>query len=121
MRCSNTRVIEWQAVVDACPKIRGFGGGHIHVPSNYAFAGRPVFVSPSLKNNFDLDANTWLPPGYRTYEFHDDGRVSSTADLVDDERWPRRPFGRAIRSLFMGEITYDELAEIVARRARRAP
>ncbi len=84
----------------------------------YDFAGRPVFVSPSLKNNFDLEANTWLPPGYRTYEFHPDDTVTSDLHLVDDERWPRRPFGRALRSLFMGELTYEELAAIAARRGR---
>jgi hypothetical protein len=44
--------------------------------------------------------------------------VTSEVHLVDDERWPRRPFGRAIRSLFMGEISYAELAEITARRSR---
>jgi 3',5'-cyclic AMP phosphodiesterase CpdA len=109
---------EWEAVVADRPKIRGFAAGHTHVPSVYDFAGRPVFVAPSLKNNFDLVANTWLPPGYRTYEFGLDGTVTSEVHLVDDERWPRRPFGRAIRSLFMGEISYAELAEIAARRSR---
>lgn len=111
---------EWDAVLDACPKVRGFGAGHTHVPATYEFGGRPLFVAPSLKNNFDLTANTWLPPGYRTYEFHADGRVSSELHLIDDERWPRRPFGRAIRSLFMGEITHGELAEIIARRSRQS-
>lgn len=109
---------EWEAVVADRPKVRGFGGGHTHVPSVYEFSGRPVFVAPSLKNNFDLLASTWLPPGYRTYEFGMDGTVTSEVHLVDDERWPRRPFGRAIRSLFMGEISYSELAEIAARRSR---
>lgn len=107
---------EWAALVADLADVRGFGAGHTHVPSTYRFADRPVFVAPSLKNNFDLTANTWLPPGYRTYEFHPDGDVTSELHLVDDERWPRRPFGRAVRSLFMGELTYDELAAIVARR-----
>lgn len=109
---------EWADVLDGRPKVRGFGAGHTHIPSTYAFAGRPVFVAPSLKNNFDLDARTWLPPGYRTFEFHDDGAVTSDLHLVDDERWPRRPFGRALHSLFMGELSLNELAEIAARRAR---
>jgi Icc protein len=109
---------EWLALIDDMSAVRGFGGGHTHVPSTYSFADRPVFVAPSLKNNFDLAANTWLPPGYRTYDFHDDGTVTSELHLVDDERWPRRPFGRALRSLFMGEISYAELVEIVARRTR---
>jgi 3',5'-cyclic-AMP phosphodiesterase len=117
--CADDRyTAEWLALMDDLSAVRGFGGGHTHVPSTYSFADRPVFVAPSLKNNFDLEANTWLPPGYRTYEFHDDGTVTSEVHLVDDERWPRRPFGRALRSLFMGEISYAELAEIVARRMR---
>ena len=110
---------EWTALAGHLSDVRGFGAGHTHVPSTYSFADRPVFVAPSLKNNFDLEASTWLPPGYRTYEFHDDGTVTSEVHLVDDERWPRAPFGRALRSLFMGELTYDELAEIVARRSQR--
>lgn len=113
-------VAEWRAFAgdagDGLGAVRGFGAGHTHVPSTYRFAGRPVFVSPSLKNNFDLDAGTWLPPGYRSYEFADDGTVTSDVHLIDDDRWPRRPFGRALRSLFMGEITFEQLAEIAARR-----
>jgi len=108
---------EWHTLIADRPKIRGFGGGHTHVPSTYAFAGRPVFVAPSLKNNFDLEAGTWLPPGYRTYEFGSDGQLSSQLHLIDDERWPRRPLGRAIRSLFAGELSHSELAEIIARRS----
>ena len=53
------------SVVAACPKIRGFGAGHTHMPTTYAYGERTVFVAPSLKNNFDLEASTWLPPGYR--------------------------------------------------------
>ncbi len=108
---------EWTALLGDLPEIRGIGGGHTHIPAEYSFEGRSVHVAPSLKNNFDLDVDTWLPPGYRTFEFHDDGQFTSELHLVDDERWPRRPFGRAIRSLFMGELTYAQLAEIVARRA----
>lgn len=107
---------EWMSLVDELSAVRGFGAGHTHVPSTYRFADRPVFVAPSFKNNFDLTANTWLPPGYRTYDFADDGTVTSELHLIDDDRWPRRPFGRALRSLFMGEITFAELTEIAARR-----
>lgn len=109
---------EWTALIADLPAVRGFGAGHTHVPSTYRFAERPVFVAPSLKNNFDLDANTWLPPGYRTYDFHPDGTITSELHLVDDERWPRTPFGRTLRSFLMGELTYAELAEIIARRTR---
>ncbi len=108
---------EWRALLVDLPMVRGLGGGHTHIPAEYELLGRPVFVAPSLKNNFSLDDQTWLPPGYRTYEFMPDGTITSDVQLVDDDRWPRRPFGRALRSLFMGELTYAELAEITARRA----
>jgi len=108
---------EWHEILGAHAKIRGFGGGHTHIPDDYALMGRPVFVSPSFKNNFSLDPQTWLPPGYRTYEFGADGSITSEAVLVDDERWPRRPFGRLLGSLFRGEISFAEMDEIIARRS----
>ena len=110
---------EWAATMAGLPKLRGIGGGHTHVPDVYDFHDVPVFVAPSLKHCFDLDAQTWLPPGYRTYEFGADGSVTSDLHLIDDDRWPRRPLGRALISLFRGELTYDDLAEIAARRAQQ--
>ena len=109
---------EWQALVPDVAKLRGFGGGHTHVPTEYEFEGHPVFVSPSFKNNFSIEPQQWLPPGYRTYEFHPDGTVTSEVQLVpEDDRWPIRPFGRLLKSLFMGEVNYDQMREIVARKA----
>ncbi len=108
---------EWRQILPDITNLRGFGGGHTHIPDQFELDGRPVFVAPSLKNNFSLDPKTWLPPGYRTYAFWPDGTIESDLHLVDDERWPRRPFGRALTSLFMGEITFEELAAIAARRA----
>lgn len=108
---------EWSTVLSAHPQIRGMGTGHTHIPDVYDFEGRDVHVAPSFKNSFDLHNETWLPPGYRTYRFETDGSVASELHLVDDERWPRRPLGRALRSLFNGEITFDQLREIAERRA----
>ena len=108
---------EWAALLADLPRVRGMAGGHTHVPDEYEFAGRPVFVCPSFKNNFSMDPQSWLPPGYRTFEFAEDGTIQSECHLVDGEAWPRRPFGRTLRSLFMGEITHDELRAIVAQRA----
>ena len=107
---------EWDALLREFPVIKGLGGGHTHIPDVYELLGRQVFVAPSLKHNFDIEARTWLPPGYRSYEFTPEGAVSSELHLVDDPRWPRLPLGRALMALFNGEITHDELAEIVARR-----
>jgi len=107
---------EWSALLAALPEIRGLGVGHTHIPDVYGFEGRDVHVAPSLKNSFDLHNSTWLPPGYRTYQFEPDGTVASELHLVDGEAWPRRPLGRALKSLFNGEITFEQLREIAARR-----
>lgn len=107
---------EWADLLGRLPSVVGLAGGHTHVPDAYEFEGRPVFVAPSFKNNFSIDPQTWLPPGFRSYEFGDDGSVTSAVHLVDDERWPRRPYGRALASLFRGEITHAELAAIAARK-----
>ena len=111
---------EWRALLDDLPAVRGLGGGHTHVPADYVFADRPVFVSPALKHNFDLDAATWLPPGYRTYEFLSDGMVTSEVHLVDDDRWPRRRLSRAVVSLLSGELSQKEFDQIVARKQAEA-
>ncbi|MCP4087662.1 MAG: hypothetical protein GY745_21835 [Actinomycetia bacterium] len=108
---------EWSSLLSALPQIRGLGTGHTHIPASYEFEGRGIHVAPSFKNSFDLENETWLPPGYRTYRFETDGSVSSELHLVDHERWPRRPLGRALKSLFMGEITFEQLEAIAARRA----
>ena len=107
---------EWTSLIGDLPNVRGLGGGHTHVPDDYVFEGRPVFVAPSFKNNFDLDAATLLPPGYRSYTFGEDGSITSDVHLCDDNRWPRHPVGRAVMSLMRGELTYAEFDEIVARK-----
>ena len=109
---------EWEEILAEVANIRGFGAGHTHIPHHYEWHGRDVYVGPALKNNFDRDAKTWLPPGYRSYTFNPDGTLSSDLHLIDDERWPRNSFGRALTALFDGEITHDQLNEIVARRAQ---
>jgi len=108
---------EWDQILSQAPNVRGFGAGHTHIPEQYELHGRDVYVAPSLKHNFDREARTWLPPGYLSYEFRADGTFSSELHLVDDSRWPRRPYGRALASLFAGELTHAEVNEIAARRA----
>ena len=108
---------EWADLLRDLPTVRGVGAGHTHAPDTYEFMGRTVHVGPSLKNNIDLKENTWLPPGYRAYTFGADGTVQSQFQLGDDERWPRRPFGSAMRALFDGELTFEDLRAIAARKA----
>lgn len=108
----------WGALLRDLPTVRGLGGGHTHVPARYELDDRPVIVAPSFKNNFDLEAATWLPPGYRTYAFAPDGGITSEVHLVDhhDDHWPRRRMGSTIQALFAGEITFADLREAAARR-----
>ena len=110
---------EWRALLPRCPAIRGIAAGHTHVPDHYDFEGIPVFVAPSLKGNFDLVEEVNLPPGFRSFEFGDDGSVASQLHLVDDDRWPRTRLPRSLLALLRAEMTFAEFeAHVAARRAR---
>ena len=108
---------EWRALIGDVSRLRGLAGGHTHNPQSYEFEGVPVFVAPSFKNNFDIEARTLLPPGYGVHTFHDDGSVDSSIELVDHPEWPRHPYGRAVHALLMGELDWDTFSEIVARKS----
>jgi len=96
------------------PKLRGVGAGHTHTDSIVDVGGVDIHTCPAFTINIDYEANTLLPPGYRTYEFGDDGSVTSTCRFVEDEtQWPRNPLPEATVRMFKGEITWDEmLAEL---------
>ena len=113
-------VEEWVALLPDLPKVRGLGGGHTHVPVDYILDGCPVFVAPSLKHNFDLTAETVLPPGYRTYEFALDGTIRSELHLVEDSRWPRHRLPQPAIALLNGELTFAEFEEMMAVHPRPA-
>lgn len=89
--------------------LRGFGCGHTHTDTREELHGRPIFTCPAFTLNIDFAAMTTLPPGYRTYEFHDDGTVASTCHLFDDARWPRFPLPQPAVQWILGEIGWDEL------------
>ncbi len=80
---------EVEALIVANPRIRGVGAGHVHSDVDTEIAGRPVYACPALTIGIDMVNWTALPPGYRTYEFHDDGSVQSWCHLLDSEAWPR--------------------------------
>ncbi|MDE0117376.1 MAG: metallophosphoesterase [bacterium] len=100
---------EFARLIDVAPKIRGMGAGHTHTNTTLECAGRPVHQCPSLSVNLDLDEYTTLPPGYRTYEFFDDGTVASEAHLVGEEQWPSFSLTEAARRMLRGEISYEEM------------
>ncbi len=111
---------EWSALLADLPIIRGLGAGHTHMPLSGELEGRPIHVCPALKNNFDLETGTLLPPGWRSYSFEPDGTFTSEIHLMDDDRWPRHPLPRSVIALLRGEITHQQFDEIVARRAARS-
>jgi 3',5'-cyclic-AMP phosphodiesterase len=101
---------EAEALVAAHPKLRGFGCGHTHTDTVVHLAERPVFTCPAFTINLDFREFTTLPPGYRTYEFHDDGTVTSDCHLLDG-RWKRRQLPEPAAKWLMGELTWDEMQE----------
>lgn len=109
---------EFARLIDMAPEIRGVGAGHTHTNTTHECVGRPIHQCPSLSVNLDLDEYTTLPPGYRTYEFFDDGTVASEAHLVGEEQWPSYSLAEATRRMLRGEISYEEMkAELAAERA----
>lgn len=109
---------EFARLIDMVPSIRGVGAGHTHTNTTHECAGRPIHQCPSLSVNIDHEKFTTLPPGYRTYEFSDDGSVMSEAHLVDEDRWPKSPLPKIAQRMLRGEISYEEMkAQLADERA----
>ena len=109
---------EFARLIDMVPAIAGVGAGHTHTNTTLECAGRPIHQCPSLSVNLDLDEYTTLPPGFRTYEFSEDGSVTSEVHLVGEDRWPRYPLAQVTRRMLRGEISYEEMkAQLAAERA----
>ena len=106
--------VEFARLIEMAPNIRGVGAGHTHTNTTHECAGRPVHQCPSLSTNLDLDEYTTLPPGYRTYEFFDDGTVASEVHLVGEEQWPSYPLAEVTRQMLRGEISFEEMMEQLA-------
>ena len=109
---------EFARLIDIAPAIRGVGAGHTHTNTTLEVAGRPIHQCPSLSVNIDLENFTTMPPGYRTYEFTEDGSVTSEAHLVGEDRWPRSPLSNVTQRMLRGEISYEEMKDqLTAERA----
>ncbi|MDE0135590.1 MAG: metallophosphoesterase [Acidimicrobiaceae bacterium] len=89
-------------LVESHQRIRGVSAGHVHTDIEHTVGGRPLYLCPSLTINVDTTAWTWLPPGYRTYRFHDNGTVHSTVHFAEDPQWPRTNTPDAIADYFRG-------------------
>lgn len=112
---SKTLDRETADLVERNPSIRGFAAGHIHSDPVLRIAERPVYVCPALTISFDFEAWTTLPPGYRSYNFHDDGTIESDCHLLDDPRWPRIDLPPPVIRHFQGELGWDELMAEMSR------
>ena len=109
---------EFARLVDMAPKIVGVGAGHTHTNTIHECGGRPIHQCPSLSVNIDFRNFTTLPPGFRTYEFSDDGSTTSEAHLVGEDRWPSSPLPEISRRMLRGEISYEEMkAQLAAEQA----
>ncbi len=101
---------EIEAIANRHPKLRGVGAGHTHTNSETVVGGIPVHTCPAFTVNVDYRKLEILPPGYRTYEFGDDGGVSSTVHMMnDDSRWPSWKLPEPAVRMLMGEITWEEM------------
>ncbi len=94
--------------------LRGMGVGHTHTDTVIDIDGRMAYTCPALTINLDLPNGTVLPPGYRTYEFGDDGSVNSVSHLLDDPRWPRRVLDPPIVAWLRGKISYEDMQQAMA-------
>ncbi|WP_419851196.1 metallophosphoesterase family protein [Candidatus Poriferisocius sp.] len=106
---SEAQDAEFAHLIDKAPTIRGVGAGHTHTNTILECAGRPIHQCPSLSVNLNMKEYTTLPPGYRTYEFSEDGSITSEAHLVGEERWPRSSLNEPARRMLRGEISYEEM------------
>lgn len=111
---------EFARLVDLAPAIRGVGAGHTHTNTTLECAGRPIHQCPSLSVNIDLEKFTTMPPGYRTYEFADDGSITSEAHMVGEEQWSRYPLAEVTRRMLRGEISFEEMMTQLAAENRPA-
>lgn len=102
---------EVEGLITRNPNIAGIGAGHVHSSVVRSIGQRPVYLCPALTISFDIDNWTTLPPGYRTYNFADDGTVTSECHLLDDERWPRFDLPKAVISHMKGLLSWDDMLE----------
>ncbi len=101
--------------------LRGMGVGHTHTDKVLDIEGRKAYTCPAFTINLDLPNETVLPPGYRTYEFGDDGSVSSESHLLDDPRWPRRRLEPPVSAWLRGEMSYDDMQVAMAAARNTKP
>jgi 3',5'-cyclic-AMP phosphodiesterase len=108
---SETYNAELESLFASAPKLRGMGAGHTHTNIEFTVGNRAGFVCPALTINIDFVNKTTLPPGYRSYEFIEDGTVTSSCRLIEDSQWPRRNLPDSSIQWILGEISFEAMRE----------
>ena len=106
---SPTLEAEATSIVASSPSLRGLGVGHSHTTTVLDLDGVPVHQCPSLSTNVNHTTFVTIPPGYRTYEFGDDGSITTEVHVVEDERWPSWELPGPGRRFVSGEITLEQM------------
>ncbi len=106
---------EIQELFGAATPIRAISAGHEHAGVSRDVAGVPSHVCPSTGVSIDFDALLLMPPGYRRFTFHDDGRIDTEIVWLDDDRWNDRwKLPEWVAEYFAGQMTDDEMKARVA-------
>jgi Icc protein len=77
-------------LVGLATPVAAMAAGHVHTHVESTLARVPVYLCPSTGTSLDFDESRMMPPGYRRFTFHDDGRVDTEVVWIDDERWNKR-------------------------------
>lgn len=64
-----------RALIDGDPRVRGIAAGHVHIGADLELDGIPVWLTPSTYTGR-------LGPGYRVFDLHDDGTVTTELHTV---------------------------------------
>jgi 3',5'-cyclic-AMP phosphodiesterase len=96
--------------------LRAIAAGHVHTGIEGELAGTPVYFCPSTGVCIDFEASQLMPPGYRRFEFRDDGTIRAELVWLDDERWNERwPLPDWAVEYLSGRLSDEEMHE---RRAK---
>ena len=102
---------DFVAIAGRNPKLKGIAAGHVHADLVADLDGVPVYVCPAFTINLDYENGTLLPPGYRTFDFGDDGSIASECHLIEDDRWPRSRLPKTAIAFLSGEASIDDVKE----------
>lgn len=96
-------------------EIKGIGAGHVHTDIVRSLADRPVVLCPALTISFDLEAFTTTGPGWRTWQFNDDGTFETDSHhAAADPAWPHFDLPEPVIDYQLGKLSWPELEKYMA-------